>query len=232
MFGGTQNFNIRKGSRDIDLNNPSLADWQRREQQMTHSLVEAQQIRAQGSQRKHRVIDHKIFEGSESTKPSGNDNLKNATPHGMLGACSPDVISSDEGSKGRTAGKKQLHYMNFSRAERDPINAKKRSHVYSEYNKNVYLYEDNRRVGLQQAQEEERRVLAASKGLGGPKGLAEWQKRMQHHIQRLKDGEISLQEYERMAAQKPRPISVIRQNIKNVSNMSRTNSTQQESQST
>ena len=35
-----------------------------------------------------------------------------------------------------------------------------------------------------------------------------------------------------MAAQKPRPISVIRQNIKNVTSMSRANSFNQESQST
>ena len=62
MFGGTQNFNARKGSRDIDLNNPSLRDWARREQQKTLSLAETQQIRAQGSQRKHRVIDHQVFE--------------------------------------------------------------------------------------------------------------------------------------------------------------------------
>ena len=87
---------------------------------------------------------------------------------------SPEVVSSDDGSLKRTGGRKQLNYMNFSRAECDPISSKKRSQVYSEYNKHVYLYEDNRKVSLQQAKDEEKRVVAASKGLGGPKGLAEW----------------------------------------------------------
>lgn len=68
--------------------------------------------------------------------------------------------------------------------------------------------------------------VAAKRNFGGPKGLAEWKKQMQNNLKRLKDGEISLKQYESMSkAHRPRPISLIRQNIRKVSNLSQSKQT-------
>ena len=70
-----------------------------------------------------------------------------------------NVASSDEaaspsiGAKEIMSLKKQLNYINFSKADVDPINSKPRTRVYKEYNKHVYQYEDERRNEMDKARE-------------------------------------------------------------------------------